>query len=127
MNEILAVLSPALGEELAKDIIAHRKGIKCPLTSRGARALLKQYEATGNAVNAAEHHLNMGWRGFDAAWMKPKANFRDEHNPMPLKTSADRFQSREEYISYHVRKNAPEPEPVNEEMRERLRKAGISA
>jgi hypothetical protein len=89
MNEIIAVLSPILGDELAKDIIQHRKGLKCPLTARGARALLKQYEATGNPVSAAEYHLNMGWRGFDIAWLKPKTNFRDEHNPSPMKTSAN--------------------------------------
>jgi hypothetical protein len=89
MNEIMAVLSPILGDELARDIVQHRKGLKCPLTARGARALLKQYEATGNAVNAAEHHLNMGWRGFSADWMKAKTNFRDEHNPSPMKTSAN--------------------------------------
>lgn len=93
MKEIMDILSPALGEELARDIIAHRRGIKCPLTARGAKSLLKQYEATGNAVNAAEHHLNMGWRGFDASWMKNGKNFTDTQNPMP------RQETREEYLA----------------------------
>ena len=60
MSEIMEILSPVLGEELAKDVISHRKGLKCPLTPRGAKALLKQYEMTGNPVEAAEEHLNRG-------------------------------------------------------------------
>lgn len=89
MKEILEILAPVLGEELAKDVIAHRKGLKCPLTARGAKALLKQYEMTGNAVEAAEEHLNRGWQGFKAEWMQKGKSFRDERNPMPLKTSAN--------------------------------------
>ena len=78
--KIMAIFAP-LGEELALDIIKHRKGLKCPLTPRGATALMKQYQMAGNAVAAAEHHLNMGWRGFEVAWLKGKG-FSDPHNPM---------------------------------------------
>ena len=86
MKEIMDILSPKLGEDLAKDIIAHRKGLKCPLTARGAKSLLKQYELAGDPVAAAEHHLNMGWRGFSSEWMKPKGRgFHDFNNPMPVK------------------------------------------
>ena len=88
MKEIMDILSPVLGEELAKDIVAHRKGLKCPLTARGAKALLKQYQLTGNPVEAAEHHLNMGWRGYDASWRQPKAKqFHDANNPMPSRSA----------------------------------------
>lgn len=83
-KEALAVLQPFLGEELAKDVIAHRRGMKVPLTARGAKSLIKEYQTTGNAVAAAEHHLNMGWRGFQADWMKPKGRgYHDSGNPTP--------------------------------------------
>lgn len=99
-KEVLEILTPALGEDLAKDIVAHRKGLKCPLTGRGAHALLKQYELTGNAVAAAEHQLNMGWRGFCADWIKKKGSgFSDPHNPMP------RQETREEYLARAVARN----------------------
>ncbi|MBX5089371.1 hypothetical protein [Rhizobium lentis] len=99
-KEVMDILSPTLGEDLAKDIIAHRKGLKCPLTARGARALLKQYELTGNPVAAAEYQLNMGWRGFSHEWVNKKGSgFHDPHNPMP------RQQSREEYIRDAIRRN----------------------
>ena len=87
MKEIMDILSPVLGDDLAKDIIAHRKGLKCPLTARGAKALLKQYEMTGNAVEAAEEHLNRGWQGFKAEWMQKGRSFRDERNPMPVQSA----------------------------------------
>lgn len=83
MNEIISILSPVLGEELARDIVAHRKGLKCPLTPRGAKSLLKQYEATGKPIDAAEEHLNRGWRGFNAEWMTRPQRFNDHHNPTP--------------------------------------------
>jgi hypothetical protein len=97
-KEIMEILGPTLGEDLAKDILAHRKGLKCPLTARGAKGLLKQYEASGDAVKAAEYHLNMGWRGFDVAWLKGK-NFSDPHNPSP------RPETREEYLARAVQRN----------------------
>lgn len=115
MKEILDVLAPVLGEDLAKDIIAHRKGLKCPLTARGAKALLKQYEMTGNPVEAAEEHLNRGWQGFKAEWMQKGKSFRDERNPMPLKTSAN----------YGPAEVVAPPEPMSEE--ERARRAEIAA
>lgn len=87
-NEIISILEPVLGEELARDIIAHRKGLKCPLTPRGARSLLKQYELTGRPVEAAEEHLNRGWQGFKAEWMTRPQRFQDERNPTP-KVSAN--------------------------------------
>lgn len=111
MKEILEILAPVLGEELAKDVIAHRRGLKCPLTARGAKALLKQYEMTGNPVEAAEEHLNRGWQGFKAEWMQKGKSFRDERNPMPLKTSAN----------YGPAEVVSPPEPISPEEAERRR------
>lgn len=65
----MEVFAP-LGEDLARDIIAHRKGLKCPLTVRGAKGLLKEYLLAGNPIQAAEYHLNQGWRGFDHTWVR---------------------------------------------------------
>ena len=88
-KEALAVLEPFLGEELARDIIAHRKGKKSPLTARGARSLVKEYQLAGDMVAAAEMHLNRGWVGFDHTWMQPKPGrqFHDSNNPMPKPTA----------------------------------------
>lgn len=80
---IMAIFTPVLGEELAADIIAHRKNIKVPLTLRAAKSLLKEYELTGNPVHAAETHLNRGWRGFSHDWIKQPSRFMDHHNPTP--------------------------------------------
>lgn len=85
---IMAIFTPILGEELAADIIAHRNGKKCPLTPRGARSLLREYEATGNAVNAAEEHLNRGWQGFKADWIKKPGMFADTNNPIAKSETA---------------------------------------
>lgn len=99
MKEIMEILSPVLGDELAKDVIAHRRGKKCPLTPRGAKALVREYEATGNAVAAAEEHLNRGWQGFKAEWVLKGKGFSDPHNPMP------RQETREEYLARAVARN----------------------
>ncbi|WP_051509088.1 hypothetical protein [Rhizobium favelukesii] len=99
MNELMEILSPILGDELAKDIIAHRRGKKCPLTPRGAKALLREYQATGNPINAAEEHLNRGWQGFKAEWVMKGKGFHDPHNPMP------RQETREEYLARAIQKN----------------------
>jgi hypothetical protein len=72
-----------LGEELAEDILKHRKAKKCELTPRGAKALMREYKLTGDAVSAAEEHLNRGWQGFRAEWMKKPSSFMDSNNPYP--------------------------------------------
>ena len=108
-KEILEILAPTLGEDLAKDILAHRKGLKCPLTARGAKSLLKQYELTGNPIAAAEHQLNMGWRGFCADWIKRKdSGFHDPHNPMPHQ------ETREEYLARAIQRNNEAWEPSSD-------------
>lgn len=115
MNELLEILSPILGDELARDIIAHRRGLKCPLTPRGARSLLKQYELTGRPVEAAEEHLNRGWQGFKADWMTRPQRFQDERNPTPR--SAANYGN-------PVNEN-PVPKPMTEE--DRARRSELAA
>jgi len=115
-SEIIAILEPVLGEELARDIVAHRKGLKCPLTPRGARSLLKQYELTGRPVEAAEEHLNRGWQGFKAEWMTRPQRFQDERNPTP-KTSAN--------YGNPANESTVIPKPMSEE--DRIRRSELAA
>ena len=82
------ILMQVLPEEIAADVILHRKGLKCPLTATAARTLVKEYVLAGNPVEAAEHHLNVGWRGFKAAWMNKGNRFQDSGNPMPKQGGA---------------------------------------
>lgn len=115
---IMAIFTPALGEELAADIIAHRNGKKCPLTPRGARSLLREYEATGNAVAAAEEHLNRGWQGFKAEWIKKPHAFTDTNNP------SAKTETREEYLRRAIEQNNRDWEsPMARKVRELAAKA----
>lgn len=113
---IMAILTPSLGEELAADIISHRNGKKCPLTPRGARSLLREYEATGNAVEAAEEHLNRGWQGFKAAWIKQASRFTDQHNPTPRPST-----------NYGRAEIVKPPEPMSDEERARREQMAAKA
>ena len=126
MNEIMAVLSPILGDELAAAIIQHRKAKKPPFTEYAAKLQVKEYIKTGDPIAAAEMQILRGWTAIKSSWyfneIEKEKREAEKHQPA-IKTSADRFQSREDYLAYHARKN--EPEPVNDEMRARLRSAGI--
>jgi len=84
MSEIHTLLASALGDELAGDIIQHRKGLKCPLTLGGAKGLLREYNRTGNPIEAAQEHLNRGWQGFKAEWITKPSRFQDQRNPTPF-------------------------------------------
>jgi hypothetical protein len=126
MNEIMAVLSPILGDKIAEAIIAHRKAKKAPLTVYAAELQVREYIKTGNPIAAAEMQILRNWVAIKASWyfneIEKEKREAEKHQPA-IKTSADRFQSREEYLAYHAGKNSPEP--VNDEMRARLRSAGI--
>lgn len=108
---VLQFLSENLGDELAKDLIAHRRGIKCPLTLQGAKNIIAEYKRAGNVAEMCQYHLNMGWRGFNHAWVRSNRNFRDEHNPAPIKPSAN----------YGNPEPVRPPEPKSEEAKERVR------
>lgn len=86
---ILQIFSE-LGEELALDVIKHRRIKKAELTPRGAKSLMREYLATGNAINAAEEHLNRAWVGFKAEWLK--GGFSDTNNPSKAETPQQRIQ-----------------------------------
>lgn len=118
---IMAIFTPVLGEELAADIIAHRNGKKCPLTPRGARSLLREYEATGNAVAAAEEHLNRGWQGFKADWIKQASRFTDSNNPTP-RPSANYGPAE---IVTPPKPRDPEEQARRSEMIRRMRQEGV--
>ncbi len=68
-DELLAVLIPVLGQELAEGLIEHRRvTIKKKLTPLAAKLLLKEYEKTGDPKAACEMQIVRGWQGFKASW-----------------------------------------------------------
>lgn len=76
------VLSPHMPEDLAIDIIKHRRAKKAKLTARVARSLLREYQAYGNVEKAAEIHLTRGWVSFECDWAKKPGMFNDSMNPI---------------------------------------------
>lgn len=69
MNELMEILSPVLGEELAEAIIEHRKRtVKKPLTAYAAKLQVKEYLKTGNPKEAAEMQILRGWQAIKADW-----------------------------------------------------------
>lgn len=69
-NNPFAVLQNALGDELARDVVDHRKAIRKPMTDRAARELLANFEAYGDAQAAARAMIANGWQGFNADWLR---------------------------------------------------------
>ncbi|MBX5226248.1 hypothetical protein HJC06_07385 [Rhizobium sp. NLR9b] len=68
-KDIMEILSPVLGQELAAAIIEHRaRSLKKPLTVYAARIQLKEYLKTGNPVEAAEMQILRGWRAIKSDW-----------------------------------------------------------
>jgi len=61
MNEIMSILSPLLGDELAEAIIQHRKAKKPPFTAYAAKLQVKEYIKTGDPIAAAEMQILRGW------------------------------------------------------------------
>ena len=69
MKEIIEILSPALGTELAEAIVEHRnKTVKKPLTAYAAKLQVKEYLKTGDPVGAAEMQILRGWQAIKADW-----------------------------------------------------------
>jgi hypothetical protein len=68
-KELMAVLVPVLGEELAAALIEHRRvTIKKVLTPYAAKLLIKEYEKTGDPRAACEMQIVRSWQGFKASW-----------------------------------------------------------
>lgn len=128
-EEILSILSPVLGEEVARAILDHRKAKKAKLTVYAAKLQVKEYIKTGNPIAAAEMQIFHNWVAIKADWyfnQIAKDKKTAETVRPTFKTSADRFQSREDFIRASIERNRRDlDEPVNENMRDRLKAAGI--
>lgn len=65
----LELLSECLSVETAKDLIAHRKAKKSPMTAGAAKALVKSFLAYGDPEGAAQTMMARGWTGFKPEWL----------------------------------------------------------
>lgn len=84
------ILKEAMAEDLAIDIVKHRRRKKAHITARIARSLVREYKAFGDVEKAAELHLMRGWVSFESAWCQPKGRtFTDMNNPMPSRPTAN--------------------------------------
>jgi hypothetical protein len=92
-------LKAKMPEDLALEVVKFRRTKKAQITARIARALLREYEATGDIEKAAETHMVRGWVGFEAAWVKKAQGFTDQNHPTP------RQETREEYLARAIQKN----------------------
>lgn len=83
------VLREDMPEDLAIDVVKHRRRKKAHITARIARSLIREYKAFGNVEKAAELHLTRGWISFEADWARPKVGrtFHDSNNPMPVQSA----------------------------------------
>lgn len=116
MKDIMAVLSPILGDELAAEIILHRKAKKPPFTAYAAKLQVKEYIKTGDPIAAAEMQILRGWTAIKASWYFNELA-REKKTADALKNPWDAFGT--------PTRKAPAPEPVNDDMKNRLRSAGI--
>jgi len=109
MNEIMSILSPLLGDELAEAIIQHRKAKKPPFTAYAAKLQVKEYIKTGDPIAAAEMQILRGWTAIKASWyfseMEKEKKITEAAKPV-FKSVADRFPTREAYQAYLHQKNS---------------------
>ena len=104
------ILREVLPEDLATDILKHRRRKKAHLTARVAGVLVREYKAFGNPEKAAEVHLMRAWTGFEASWVKNAQKFTDQNHPTPRLSA-----------NYGRAEPAPEPpEPINPQRRAEL-------
>ncbi|MBY3130785.1 hypothetical protein [Rhizobium laguerreae] len=89
--EIMEILRPVLGEELAAAIIEHRKRtLKKPLTVYAARMQAREYLMTGDPVGAAEMQIFRGWQAIKCDWyLKEKAREAGSINSSTRRTAVD--------------------------------------
>lgn len=64
----LAILETVLSPKTARDVVAHRKALKSPLTDRAAELLAEKFAAYGDAELAASTMIGKGWKGFEPSW-----------------------------------------------------------
>ena len=68
-REVLEILETCLSAETARDLVAHRKAKKSPMTAGAAKALAKSFVAFGDPEAAAAAMMANGWQGFNPEWM----------------------------------------------------------
>lgn len=81
------LLREVLPEDLALDIVKHRRRKKAHLTARVAKSLVREYRAFGNPERAAEIHLTRAWTSFECEWVKRAQGFTDQNHPTPRPTA----------------------------------------
>ncbi len=71
----LLELVPAIGDDLARAVIDHRKKIRKPLTQYAAKLLANKFRKTEHPKDAAKMMIANGWQGFEVGWFqKQKSN-----------------------------------------------------
>ena len=74
-DEVRETLETVLTPGTAKDVIAHRKALRKPLTVRAAKGLVKAYARCRDGPEAAaEAQITNGWQGFKPEWMENDDN-----------------------------------------------------
>ena len=71
--DVLEILETCLSAETARDLVAHRKAKKSPMTAGAAKALAKSFAAFGDPEGAAQAMMANGWQGFNPEWMHNQA------------------------------------------------------
>lgn len=69
----LEILTECLSDQTARDLIAHRKAKRSPMTPRAARLLVDAFLAYGSPEKAAQEMISRGWTGFKPEWMSNAA------------------------------------------------------
>ena len=62
------ILLECLSAESADAVLAHRRAMRRPLTTRAAQLLAKGFTATGDPNAAADMMIERGWQGFKPEW-----------------------------------------------------------
>lgn len=92
-KEIMDILSPILGDELAAAIIDHRKRtVKKPLTVYAAKLQVQEYIKTGEPIAAAEMQILRGWQAIRADWYFNEIEKQKRNTPpVPKQETRDEF------------------------------------
>lgn len=100
-KEIMDILSPILGDELAAAIIDHRKRtVKKPLTVYAAKLQVQEYIKTGEPIAAAEMQILRGWQAIRADWYFNEIE-KQKRNAPPV----PKQETREEYLRRAIQAN----------------------
>jgi len=109
----LSILAEVLGDELAREVVEHRKRLRAPLGDRAAKKLAAEFERCANKGHAVDVMLASGWRGFEYDWYANKL----KASPAPVQSAADR----------PIPEPIPERKPLTDEEREERRRIAQEA